>query len=1017
MSVHLSARSYYSLMEGMMDINTLVTRSKELGFSAVCLSDRQAMYGAAAFMKCCRKNQIKGIIGLEDGFEWQDEQLNFVALAKDSKGYLELIRLCGISDRGELDINALAQLEHCFIIIFGEGGCLEAELINEDRQTLRMKLQELKDTIGSFDMALSYQETSFWRQKNAFLKDICKELEIRTVALNKVYYLEENDSRYFKALRCIRETRLFNDQRIIEVKGRHLLSPARMAELYEEDDLARTEEIAAACNCDMDLDKTSLPKFQTQPGITSEYYLRQLCKAGLLKRFNQMQPPAVYIERLEYELNIITNMHYEDYFLIVYDFIRHARRQGIYVGPGRGSAAGSLCAYCLGITHIDPIRYNLLFERFLNPERISMPDIDTDFPDDRRDEVIQYMVDKYGVDHVAHIITFNTFGAKQSLRDAARILNILPREIDMLTRQIPAVDKMSLSQIYQKQSRFAQMINADKRFSEMFEIALKIEGLPRHTSQHAAGIVMSRKPLDEVLPTMSLSEDCLTTQYSMEHLEELGLIKMDFLGLRNLSTIDSIVRQIREQDPSFDIMRIPLNDAKTFELIKNVDTLGIFQLESEGMKQLIKQMQPSSFEEVSAAIALYRPGSMNNIPLYIRAKSDPSQIQLPHPKLAGILKETYGVMIYQEQIMQAAQILAGFSLGRADVLRKAMSKKDPQLMQQMRSEFVGGCLHNGIDKEAADKVFDNIEQFAGYGFNKAHSIAYGLIVYQLAYLKANYPLYFYTELLNSVNGSSIKSAQYIEECKHRNIPLAGLSVNHSDGHYKIEDGSIRFPLSIVKGMGKVNVEALIDERKQGPFADYFDFVARAVLRKIPLPCIESMIDAGALDEFGSNRRSMRATLEEAVSFAQLVQIERNGQMAIDLSLVSKPVMVIAHEDRLERSEREKEALGFCIGAHPIVEVRNMAGIKTLPLAVIGKRPGMCEGFCCVVKVHQHRTKKGDLMAFVTGLDESGQLDLVLMPNVYSRYGQLISKGKYIRFNGKIDKEDSCLVNSLQVVEV
>ena len=1016
MSVHLHARSCYTLLNSTLTIPQLVSQAKQAGYGAIACTDEKVMHGAMEFWKCCQKEQIKPLFGLEIQVKIEEEIVAMTVLARDNEGYVGLMevssRLC--EDNAQLTLDQIQpHLDHWVLIVYGEGGFAESELIQEDRRGLGDKLGWLKTQLPLFYMAISFNDASFWKLKNILLKQVCGAQDIPTVALSKIYYGKAEDAQLFKIVNGIRLSKTINDKTLPSVNGRYLRTPAEMEQLYDAEDLQASDHIASICNVTMELAKTTLPAFPCPQGVSSKQYLTQLCLAGLKKRRQGLPEDPAYRRRLKYELDVILTMHFEDYFLIVWDFIRFARKAGIYVGPGRGRAAGSLVAYVLGITHVDPLQYGLLFERFLNPERISMPDIDTDFPDNRRDEVIRYVAEKYGEKHVAHIATFGTLGAKQVLRDVGRVMEIPLREVDMLCKAVPFGIKMTLQTAIQQNPRFHQMVYADRRYQELFETALRIEGLPRHVSTHAAGIVFSRAELDQICPTIRIENDLLSTQYTMEHLEELGLIKMDFLGLRNLTIIDDIVQRVNQRQP-LDIMKIPLDDARTYALLKKVDTVGIFQLESEGMKNLIRKMQPECFDDIVATIALFRPGPMENIPEYLRCRTSPSAVHYLHPDLKPILESTYGVMIYQEQIMQTAQKMAGFSLGRADVLRRAMSKKKLKELQSLQKEFIGGCIQQGYDEKLANEVYELILKFANYGFNKSHSVAYGLLAYQLSYLKANFPLEFYTSLLNSVIGAEGKTAEYIDECRRHQVQILGPSVNASDVRYLIEGNAIRYPLLGIKNIGSAACLQLLAERQEkGLFADYYDFVTRMLTRRLNRKMIEALIDAGALDEFHANRQSLRLSLEEAISYGDLVRIEVGGQVRIDLGLVSKPVMVMAKEDPIERSEREREALGFYLCSHPILQIKKKYQIQTEPLIRLLAKGGYIEGFVYLQRVRQHRTKKGDLMAFAVGVDETAQIDLVIMPNIYARSTAFLNKGQYVYFQGKMDKEDSCLVNRLQ----
>lgn len=1017
--IHLHARSSYTLLDSTLTINQLIQRSKELNFSSVVLSDRHVMFGAMEFYQACIQHGIKPIIGLEVTCLIDDENVDFLFLAKNNQGLQNLMRCSSLISDGTtmLSFDQLVEFsKDNILIVYGEGGYLEQPLMSENKEECLRRIKHVTTHVDEVFFAISLNDASFWKIKNQMLKQCCKEVGTQTVALSKIYYEHAEDAYLYKVVSGIRLGKTIDDHSLPSIQGRYIRSEEEMQQYYDQEDLDNTDIVGAKCSIDLTEFKTSLPQYHCPEHATAGQYLTQLCIAGLKKRLND-QVSKEYAERLRYELDIIISMHFEDYFLIVWDFILFAKKQGIYVGPGRGSAAGSLVSYCLGITHVDPIEYNLLFERFLNPERISMPDIDTDFPDNRRDEVIDYVYQTYGKEHIAHIVTFGTLGAKQVLRDVGRVLEIPLREIDLLSKAVPYEPKITLMRAYRESVHFKQLIDADKRFTELFRVALKLEGLPRHTSTHAAGIVMSNLPLSHVLPTIQIEQDMVSTQYTMEYLEDLGLIKMDFLGLRNLTIIDDVVNMIHQENPDFAILHLPQDDQKTLELIRNVDTMGVFQLESDGMKNLLRKMQPTAFDDVVATIALFRPGPMENIPLYLEAKKNPQAITYLHPKLESLLKDTYGVMIYQEQTMQVAQVMAGFTLGKADILRKAMSKKKASDLALLEKDFIDGCIKNGYSDELAHQLFDLIAKFAGYGFNKSHSVAYGLIAYQLAYLKANYPLEFYCCLLNSVIGAENKTAEYLDECRRKSIPILSPSINSSSSQFTIEENGLRFPLLAIKNVGVSAVEEIIDERhSRGEFVDFHDFVARILTRKVNRKMIESLIDAGALDEFKINRKSLIASVEDALRYADLVRIDVGNQSRIDLGLVSKPVLYQIKEDAQERSEREKAVLGFYLGSHPILEIKKRMNETIEPLVTLKQRKGFVKGFCGINKIHQHRTKKGDLMAFVNGYDESGDLDLVIMPNLYQHVQPILVKGHYIFFEGKMDEKGSCLANKIKLLE-
>ena len=1018
MTTHLFVRSCYTLLDSTIRIPELVSTAKKYGYQSVTLTDHHVMHGVARFLHECKKEGIHPIVGLEVDVFYHEQKVPFLLLAKNNKGYANLMKLssllCDGREYATLE-EFLTYSEHNFLIVYGEGGYFDAELISEDRTGISQKLALMKSELPTFDIAISYEETSLWRSKNAVLKALAKAQGILTVALNKIYYLAQKDYETLKVLSAIKQGTTLRDKNVTPITGRYFLSIPEMEKIYDADDLRRTDEIASECHCDGDLEKTGIPVYPLKDGITAEEYLPQLCLAGLKKRLNGDLKPA-YVERLKHELQVIHKMGFEDYFLIVYDFIRYGRQKGIYIGPGRGSAAGSLVAYCLGITMVDPLQYNLLFERFLNAERVSMPDIDTDIPDIHRQEIIDYVYQKYGEQHIANIITFDTLAARAVLRDVGKAMDISKREIDMIVGLIPQTPKITLEKAYEQKEKLRVLLNASPQLMEYFNMSKRIEGLPKNKSIHAAGIVMSGKPIEDVIPTIQMAEGMKTTQFVGNYLEERGLIKMDFLGLKNLTTIDEIVQMIHKHNPDFHILSIPLNDAKTYRLFAQADTIGVFQFESDGMRNLLRKMKPNCFEDIIAALALFRPGPKDQINTYLEGRKNPASVVYPSKELEPILKETYGVTIYQEQVMLMAQIAAKFSLVKADILRKAISKKNEEELAGLRQEYVLGCKENGYSDETASLLFDLAEKFAGYGFNKSHAVAYGLVAYQLAYLKANYPLEFYTSILNSVIGDSTKSAIYITECRRKHISIEAPDVNRSTDIYYHNGKSIILPLSIIKDVGTLAARTILDERdKNGRFGDYFDFVARVVLRKMNRTQLERLISAGALDEFDLGRTTMLNTLDDAIKYAKLVQVPFGAQLSIDPQLVSKPIVVRMKDSQEELSENEKAALGFNLGEQPIVHLRQKLGITYPPLAELNSNRGLYRGFAYIQSVRQIRTRKGDLMCFLKLTDETGESDMAVMPNLYSQYSQYLVKGVYIQFYAKIQDEASFLANQIEIV--
>lgn len=1019
MSTHLCVRSAYSLLNGTMSIQRLVNQAKKLGYKSIALSDVNSMYGVMEFVFACKKAEIKPIVGLEIKVSFNDYQFPLLCLAKNDNGYKALLSLSSLMNTGFNSIPLIDLKEHqddVFMLLYSDESLFDQALLHGSDKDLELVIEKLIQLIPTIILGLSKQEDQFIRKQNQRLKTLIKKYAIQSCACHRVYYGESDEDENLRVLRAIDKQMVLSDKNLIKESFRYMLSLDEMITLYGQEECDMSDQIADACILKWESSKTFLPKFETPNHVSSSQYLTQLCLAGLEKRFDKESNLNEYRIRLKNELDVIVSMQYEDYFLIVWDFIRFAKTQGIYVGPGRGSAAGSLVSYCLGITHVDPIQYNLLFERFLNPERISLPDIDTDFPDNRRDEVIQYVLKKYGKEHVAHISTFGTLAAKQVLRDVGRVMEISIRDLDSISKTIPSTPKITLSKVYAESSRFKQLILSDERFQKLFQIASALEGLPRHISTHAAGIVMSSVNLTEVVPLIQIESDMLSTQFTMEYLESLGLIKMDFLGLRNLTIIDDVVQAIqKEKNISINILKIPMNDEKTLSLVRAVDTVGIFQLESEGMKNLLRQMKTTRFEDIVATIALFRPGPMENIPEYIHAKEHPEQIRYIVPELKPIVESTYGILIYQEQIMQVAQKMAGFSLAKADLLRKAMSKKNAYELTKLEQAFIKGCITNKYSETVAKEVYALVFKFANYGFNKSHSVAYAMISYQMAYLKANFPDLFFVALLNSVIGSESKTFEYLQEAKNHKVSILGPSINSSRDKYFLDNNAIRFPLQIIKGVGTVLSREILNEQNKGRFSDYYDFIVRMFTHRISKSNFESLIDAGALDEFNLSRNTMKASLQDAIAYADMIKIERNQQISIDTTLVKPLELVYLNDEPLDRVENERTVLGFYLSDHPLVYIKKKYNI--LNSIILLNVSNVNQSFIGMVKkVKQHRTKTGSLMAFLQVYDESGEIDCVVMPNVYQLMAEQLKNGVTIKIEGIIEKEKSCFVKKIDMIE-
>lgn len=1011
MSTPLFVRSVYSLLSSMCQIDGIVLKCIEYGYRSCALVDKNVLAGAMAFKKACEKSGIKPIYGMEFDVLVDERETAMMMLSRDNEGYKNLMALSSficINDNKVITVDDLNKYrKNNILILFSDN--MPLRIAYEKKDDLNSALIRQNEIFGEYMIALCDHDIAYNKKLDDELLPFLKTNKIHTFALNRTYYLNKEDYEEYEVLKCIRDKRTISDKNSGDDENRYFLSQEEYKSLYQEESLKETELISSICNVTLEY-KTSLPEYKTKDGSNSQDYLINLCNVGLNKRLNG-NISQEYKKRLDFELRTIINMGFVNYFLIVYDFILYAKRNGIMVGPGRGSAAGSLCCYCLGITDVDPIKYGLLFERFLNPERISMPDIDTDIPDDKRMDVIEYVKEKYGTEHVAHIITYGTLKPRQVLRDVGKVLEYQTSDIDSITKLIPyEYSKSLLSEVYNNVSIFKQKIESQAKFRKLYRIALKIEGAPRHESTHAAGIVMSEKPLTEVIPLKLLGDDVYSTQYTMEYLEELGLIKMDILGLKNLSIIKEIVEDINQKE-QFDIKKISLDDRKTFTLIDNANVLGVFQLESNGMTSLIRKMKPNSFEEIGITIALFRPGPMENIPAFLENRNNPSKINYLVPELEPILKETYGIIVYQEQIMTIARKLAGFSYGKADLLRRAMSKKKAGELEKLKDDFINGCINNGYANNVAISLYELILKFANYGFNKSHSVAYGLIAYQMAYLKANYPSYFYKALLNGVVGSQAKTYEYIQECTSIGQSVKGISINNSELQYLIQNSSIVMPFTTCKDVGYVSASKIVEERKQnGLFKDYLDTITRLTGAGVDKLAIESLIYAGALDEFSLSRNTMIKGLENALKYAS-----NHTGLRVDLGFDDRPVIEEYKDDKIICAENEKRVLGFYFSYNPIVEIKKANNINTKPINIISFSAGYNSGFGLIRRVKTHKTKTGQMMAFVDISDDTASMSLVVMPSLYQSIQTQLKEGLYIYFEGNIEKESSCLCKKIKVL--
>ncbi|MCI9435007.1 MAG: DNA polymerase III subunit alpha [Bacilli bacterium] len=972
----LYIKSENSLLSSMINIDSLIEFAKKNGIESLTITDNN-MYGVMEFYHKCLDNNIKPIVGLEVTLDGN----KFLLYCINYNGYKNLIKIATSLSDTTISYDLLEKYNDDLLCI------VSFESINN----LYSKLESIFRIIYKGYKNLSERE---------------KLSGDNLIYLNEILYLNKRDSVYYKYLLGIRDGLIL--EQVHYEDNNYLLTLDEIKALYPID-LQNNYKITELCNLKLEFNLDLLPIYDCPNNIDSFHYLKQLSIDGLKRLFGD-EVSKKYIDRLKYELDIINKMEFCNYFLVVYDYVRFAKESGILVGPGRGSAAGSLVSYCLNITTIDPIKYDLLFERFLNPERISMPDIDIDFEYDRREEVIDYCRKKYGNKKAAPIITFGTLGAKQVVRDVGRVMDIDLNIVDNLAKLLDS--RLSLKENYNKNIKIKNLLNINKELFNLYKIATKFEGFKRHKTIHAAGVVMSKYDLDEIIPLDMHTDGFYLTGYSMEYLEEIGLLKMDFLALRNLSTITDILKQINENEKinlTFD--NIPLNDKEAINIFTNCYTLGIFQFESTGMMNFIRKFKPDCLDDIIASLALFRPGPMKNIDTYIKRKRGLEPIDYLHPNLVEILKPTNGIIVYQEQIMQIAVKLAGYSLGEADVLRKAMSKKKGDVLLAEKDKFIDRSVNRGYDYNIASKVFDFILRFAEYGFNKAHSVAYGVIAYKMAYLKAHYKEYFMKSLLSSVMGSEIKTKDYIYECKLLGINLLSPDINLSTDEYVIDKKSLRYPLSGIRNIGGVITTAILNERKHGQFIDIFDFVKRMYGKSINRKSLQTLNHAGCLVSFGLNKRTIDENLDLIINYGEIGELLDN-----DESL--KPVLNIAMEySNKELMKYEFEVFGFYLSKHPVTEYK--IKFNTVNLETINNYfDKFVDIIAYVDKLKIVKTKNNEEMCFITGSDEVTNLDIVLFPNLYEIYNN-IEVGDIIKVNGKVERrfdKYQLVVNKLEIIE-
>lgn len=1042
--VHLHVHSEYSLLDGAARIDDLAAHAAGLGMKALALTDHGVMYGVVPFYRACVRHGIKPIIGCEmyvttgsrfDKGSRKDHPIyHLILLAKNETGYRNLMKLCtighleGFHYKPRIDPESLAAHAEGLICL---SSCLKGEisqhLLNGNRDMAKEAALRYRGVFGD-DFYMELQDHGLLDQKKVALEmiELARETGIPLVATNDVHYLRAEDAAVQDVLLCIGTGKTVDDadRMRMHTDQMYMKSAEEMARLFRHvpEAIANTVRIADQCELELKLGRAALPAFRPVPeGMSSASYLAELCRNGLEARYagrpEWQSDPAFRREaeeRLAYELSVIDSMGFSDYFLIVWDFVRFAHERGIRTGPGRGSAAGSLVAYVLRITDVDPLKYKLLFERFLNPERVSMPDIDIDFNDERRDEVIAYVAAKYGEEHVAQIITFGTMAARAAVRDVGRALNVPYAEVDRAAKLIPNQPGMTLEAALKASPELREACEKQPRTGEMIRMALKVEGMPRHASTHAAGVVISGAPLTDYVPLQAGGENTVLTQYSMEHLEAIGLLKMDFLGLRTLSIIERTLGWIREMyGEEIDFRAVADDDPKTYAMLSRGETTGIFQLESAGMRRVLKELRPSAFEDIVSVNALYRPGPMEFIPQYIRGKHGLAEVEYPHPALKPILADTYGIIVYQEQIMQIASVMAGFSLGEADLLRRAVSKKKREVLDEQRAHFVDGSLKQGYTAEEANRVYDMIVRFADYGFPRAHAAAYSVLAFQTAWLKAHYPVPFMASMLASVTGNQRKTAEYVDECRRMGIRVLPPDLNESGVTFTPVADAIRFGLASIKNVGTQAIEALLAERKNGPFRSLLDLCRRVDLRVVNKRVLESLIQAGAADSLPGHRAQLLGALEETVETALKWRKERE-ELQIDLfGFDETPNWEVEMPEvrpftAAQQLEFERELLGLYLSGHPLDNrEEELAPLGLDRLVELSEAPDGSSAVTAamIVSLKPFTNRKGQSMAFLELEDRIMRVEAVVFPSVWKRTAGKLAKGGLVVVQAVVQQQD------------
>ena len=1054
--VHLHVHTEYSLLDGACRIGGMMDRVKELGQSAIAITDHGVMYGCIDFYKSAKAAGIKPIIGcevyvarrrMEDRVHGIDnDPYHLVLLCENMAGYQNLCYLVseaftnGFYSKPRVDLELLRQHHEGLIALSAcLAGGIPQYLMNEDYDAARDYALQLADIFGPEHFYLELQDHGIDEQRpvNQGVQRIARETGLPLVVTNDAHYLRREDAKMQDVLLCIQTGKTVDDQNRMKFQTEefYLKSEEELRQLFPGCDEAfeNTARIADRCNVEFVFNEYHLPSFPVPEGYTNEEYFRKLCYDGFRERYTD--PPESYQQRLEYEIGVISRMGYVNYYLIVWDFIRYAKEQGIPVGPGRGSGAASIVAYCMHITEVDPMKYALIFERFLNPERVSMPDFDTDFCQERRGEVIDYVVEKYGHDRVAQIATFGTMAARGAIRDVGRAMNFTFAETDVVAKLVPNTLHITLKEALEVSPKLKEMYDTDQRVKLLIDTAMSLEGMPRNTSTHAAGVVITADPVRSYVP-LSCNDDTIVTQYTMTTIEELGLLKMDFLGLRNLTVIRDAELQVQQFDPDFAMDKIPDDDPETFRMLAEGKTQGVFQLESTGMTGVCVGMKADSIEDITAIVALYRPGPMDSIPRFIENKLNHKKVTYKCPQLEPILKVTYGCIVYQEQVIEIFRQLGGYTMGQADNIRRAISKKKMKIIEQERKVFVygdpekniPGCIANGISEAVAQSLYDEIVAFANYAFNKAHAVCYAVVAYQTAYLKCHYPKQYMAALMTSVIDSAAKIAGYISECREMGIQVLPPDVNHSDDHFTVEGDCIRFGMGAVKNVGRGLIRSMVRKRSEdGPFRSLEDFLQR-MGEEMNKRAVENFIKCGAMDCFGHHRSELLSVYELMMdSMAESRKKNIDGQLGLFGMLeetdrsVSLPIPQLPELKKTDLMAMEKETTGIYLSGHPMDDYRKY--LKNTHVRPIG----LLMGEDCPVKddeivsvagivqaVKMKTTRNNSMMAYVTVEDDTASIEMLAFSNVLNQYGGYLRENAPVVITGRLslrdDKDAQIVIN-------